>query len=90
MPTTYIATMPIPDSTIPRRNVAAASSISSPRVGASSRPANAKVMVANRLKSDRSRWAGRSACAVRAVALPRDASDQTARAMKIAAGSHVP
>src|SRR5881275_2014505 len=69
VPRTYIATMPKPEMTMPRRSVAAATWISSPSVGASSSPANANVMVANRLIDGRPSFAGTSPRSANGVAL---------------------
>ena len=52
VPKMYIATIATPDKRIPRRSVAAGSWISPPSVGASSRPANANVIVAKKLTSE--------------------------------------
>ena len=82
--------MPIPESTMPRRSVATGSWISSPSVGASSSPAHANVIVANRLSNGRSSRLGSSAGAVSGVALPCATRDHAASATKIAAGSQVP
>src|SRR5207253_1401231 len=90
VPRTYIATMPKPEMTMPRRSVAAASWISSPSVGASSSPANANVMVANRLIDGRPSFAGTSPRSANGVALPCAASDHAASSTKMSAGSHVP
>ena len=89
VPSTYIVTIAMPDTTMPRRSVAAGSWISSPSVGASSSPANANVIVANRLMDWRSNVAGSSGGAVTGVALPRVTSAQTASTMKIRNGTQV-
>ena len=89
VPSTYIATTARPETATPRRSVAAGSWISSPSVGASSSPAKANVIVANKLIDGRSSRAGSSARALKGVALPRATSDHTASNTKIRAGSHV-
>ena len=90
VPRTYMATIASPDTAMPRRNVRAGSWISSPSVGASSSPAKAKVIVANRLMDCRSRVAGRRPRAVTGVALPCAASDQSASSTNTSPGSQVP
>ena len=90
VPSTYITTMASPDTMMPRRSVRAGSCISSPSVGASSRPAKANVIVANRLMDCRSSFAGRRERAVTGVALPCAVSDQIASVTKMSPGSQVP
>ena len=90
VPRTYIATIASPETAMPRRRVRAGSWISSPSVGASSSPAKANVMVANRLMDCRSRVAGTRPRAVTGVALPCVVSDQIASTTKMSPGSHVP
>ena len=90
VPSTYSATIANPETTTPRRSVAAGSWISSPRVGASSSPASPNVIVAKRLIDARSKVEGRSPRALNGVALPCVTSDQVASATKMSAGTQVP